>query len=219
MIPRMARKADKDRSSAKPVRRRAQQSVVRAARQLPARRHDAQQNRQRILAAARELFAEQGVEAPYDSIAQAAGVGVATVFRHFPSRARLLAELVAARIEELHHLAEDALAARDPWSGLRDFVRKVGQTAARDRDILSAIWSLSEVPAPRADSELVSAVDQIVARAHAARVLRLDVGPGDIMMLALLPALPGRMPAGDFTDKTELYLDIVLRGLRPSPSR
>lgn len=213
----MRRKSSHPKSSLAPRRRRRSEARAPRAKLAGARRHDAVRNRETILAAARDLFARHGTDAPYAAIAHAAGVGVATVFRHFPSRARLLAELVAARIEELHDVAEEALAARDPWSGLRDFVRRVGQTASRDRDILSAIWSLSEVPAPPADSELVSAVDQIVSRAHAAHVLRLDVGPGDIMMLALLPALPGRIPAGDFSDKTELYLDVLLRGLRATP--
>ena len=83
-------------------------------------RADAERNRQRILAAAAELFAERGLDVSLDDIAAAAGVGVGTVYRRFPDKDALIDALFEAKIDRVVALADDALELEDPWEGLRD---------------------------------------------------------------------------------------------------
>src|SRR3954452_22472135 len=78
-------------------------------------RRDAQRNRERILVAARDVFAERGVEATLDDVAARAGVGVATVYRRYPNKEALLDELLEARIAELGGLADESLSSPDAW--------------------------------------------------------------------------------------------------------
>src|SRR5215212_11501130 len=87
-------------------------------------RRDAQRNRERILAAARALFAERGVDATLDDVAARAGVGVGTVYRRYPNKDALLDELFEERIGELAALAEASRTAADPWTALVHFLER-----------------------------------------------------------------------------------------------
>src|SRR6202167_277907 len=78
-------------------------------------RRDAERNRQRILAAAAEVFTERGLDAPLDEVARAAGVGIGTVYRRFPDKESLVSELFRERIDALVTVADQACAATDPW--------------------------------------------------------------------------------------------------------
>ena len=88
----------------------------------PALRADARRNREAVLAAARERFGECGLDCQMDDIART-GVGVGTVYRHFPTKEDLIAALVADRFERLAERAEQALAERDPWQAFCDLIR------------------------------------------------------------------------------------------------
>src|SRR3954447_1314094 len=96
-------------------------------------RRDAQRNRERILVAARELFAERGVDATLDDVALRAGVGVGTVYRRYANKDALLDELFEERIAELTALAEASLADGDAWQGLVRFLERVEELFAADR--------------------------------------------------------------------------------------
>src|SRR5262249_12878918 len=85
-------------------------------------RVDAERNRAAILAAAREVFAEQGLEAPLEEIAARAGVGIATLYRRFPTRAHLVAAALVEKVTQYAEAAEQALAVPDPWAGFTSFV-------------------------------------------------------------------------------------------------
>src|SRR5215470_17846329 len=85
-------------------------------------RRDAERNRQRILAAAAEVFTERGLDATLDEVARAAGVGIGTVYRRFPDKESLIAELFRDRIDALVTVAEEACAALDPWQGLTGYL-------------------------------------------------------------------------------------------------
>ncbi|MGW8377127.1 helix-turn-helix domain-containing protein [Streptomyces sp. ODS28] len=96
-------------------------------------RRDAQRNRELILAAAREVYAEQGVEAPLDVIARRAGVGNATVYRRFPDRAALIEAVFHDTLAGVLEAGEAARAAEDPWAGLTAYLEEVFGVLAGDR--------------------------------------------------------------------------------------
>src|SRR5437763_15723704 len=87
-------------------------------------RADAERNRERILAAAREAFAEDGLDVGLHEIAKRAGVGVGTVYRRFPEKEQLIEALFHDRIEEVVGIAERGLAFDDAWTGLEHFLHR-----------------------------------------------------------------------------------------------
>src|ERR1700757_188784 len=86
-------------------------------------RPDARRNRAAVLAAAKRLFAEEGLDAQMPDVARAAKVGVGTVYRHFPTKDDLIAALVAERFERLAEKAREGAQADDPWEGISGFIR------------------------------------------------------------------------------------------------
>ena len=98
-------------------------------------RKDAARNRERILEAARDLFQQRGLSASLNDIARHAGVGVGTVYRHFPDKDQLVEGLFEQRIEELVTRMEQAVADPDPWHGLTSFIRESTEMQADDRGI------------------------------------------------------------------------------------
>ncbi len=90
-------------------------------------RRDAERNRQRILKAASEVFNERGLEVSLDEIARYAGVGVGTVYRRFRTKEELVGALFKERIDSVAALAEEALQAPDPWSGLVSFMEQMAE--------------------------------------------------------------------------------------------
>ena len=110
-------------------------------------RADAARNRAAILAVARDVFAEQGLEAPLEVIAARAGVGIATLYRRFPTREKLVAAALVEKIALYAQAAEQALAVRDPWVGFAGFVQRICELQACDRglsDLLSMTLSADE---------------------------------------------------------------------------
>src|ERR1700759_2379757 len=95
-------------------------------------RRDAERNRQRILAAAAEVFTERGLDATLDEVARAAGVGVGTVYRRFPDKETLVTELFRDRIDALVTVAEEACLAPDPWRGLISYIEFAASALACD---------------------------------------------------------------------------------------
>src|SRR5262247_4053376 len=112
-----------------------------AARGGPRRlRVDAERNRAALLAAAREVFAEQGLEAPLEEVALRAGVGIATLYRRFPNRRQLVAAALVDTFAQYAEAAERALAVSDPWAGFAGFIERICELQAADRglsDLLS----------------------------------------------------------------------------------
>src|ERR1700754_1301964 len=98
-------------------------------------RADAERNRTALLTAAREVFGEHGLDASLDEIARRAGVGNATLYRRFPSRRDLIAEVFAGQMTEWVDLSELALADPDPWNGFLTYVTRVCEMQATDRGL------------------------------------------------------------------------------------
>src|SRR5262245_53373716 len=95
-------------------------------------RRDAARNRAKLTTAGREVFAEFGPDASFEEVARRAGVGIGTLYRHFPSREALAEEIYAEHIDEVVAAAERAAAAEDAWSGLVSFLEHVLDLQARN---------------------------------------------------------------------------------------
>jgi AcrR family transcriptional regulator len=102
-------------------------------------RADARRNRERVLAAASEAFATYGSDAQMDDVARAAGVGVGTVYRHFPTKEALVAELVRRKFETFVAQARQALDEPDPWEAFAGMLRRNAELMARDAAVREAI--------------------------------------------------------------------------------
>jgi AcrR family transcriptional regulator len=182
-------------------------------------RADARRNRERILVAAREQFADTGIDAQIDDIARAADVGVGTVYRHFPTKEALLQALAADRFVRLAEWAREALEAPDAWEGFRDYLRRSAELGANDRLLSEAMAERDAFQgAQREKDDLMEATAALVERAQAAGELRPDIGAQDIAMLMCgLGRATGR-GAFDHAMSWERYLEIIVAGLRAPAS-
>jgi len=161
----------------------------------PRLRADARRNRDRIIAAARELFVEYGAEAPFDEVARRAGVGNATLYRHFADR-RELAHRVALSVMERVVAAGELAAAEEPDA--YEALRRFAHGAVDER--IGALCTLLSADVDNGHPELVAArarlgslVESLMVRSRASGRLRDDVGAGDVLMAItqLTRPLPG----------------------------
>jgi AcrR family transcriptional regulator len=182
---------------------------------MAALRADAQRNRDRVLVAAAEAFAEHGPNVSIDGIARRAGVGHATVFRRFPTKEALIAAVVADRVRELGDLAQTLLAEPDAGAAFDTFVWHVAELQTRDRALFECGPLCTEVPEViEAKQRLHELLAELVSRAQAEGALRDDVQPDDVPVLigsAIVAALQAGTP-----DARQRYVAIVRDGLRPS---
>lgn len=141
-------------------------------------RSDAKRNRSALADAAREVFAERGLDAPLEQVAKRARVGIATLYRHFPTRSDLL-DAVLSDIYEAHsEMAERALAADDPLVGLTGYLTETCELGAEaDRTASQTMAAGVSRTAPL--------LARLVARAQAAGQVRADLVPSDLLYLAL----------------------------------
>jgi AcrR family transcriptional regulator len=156
----------------------------------PALRADAMRNRGRIIDAARQVFAEQGLDASMNEVARRAGVGIATLFRRFATREELIAATFADRMSEYVTAIETALEHPDPWQGFCDYVRQVCAMQAGDlgfTDVLTQTFPTAkklEADRDRAFHRFTALID----RAKAAGGLRADFVAEDLPMLLMANA-------------------------------
>lgn len=175
------------------------------------RRADARRNRERILEAARVVFAMQGNEAQMDDVARAAGVGVGTVYRHFPHKFALMGELVASKFRTFADNAEAALGVDDPWQAFAGLLRANAETCARDIGIQQALgrepgaWSAALPELER----LRALTTALIARGQAAGVLRADLVVDDIPMLMCGLSATMAVPDYDWRRHLEMLLDAM----------
>jgi AcrR family transcriptional regulator len=182
----------------------------------PPLRADAVRNRERIVDAAREAFVHWGPDVPLDEIARDAGVGNATLYRHFPDRASLIRHVVLAVTDRIADRAEALAADTDTFEALRRFVFH-----AADERIGALCPLLTEHIDPddrglvAARERLEAATEHLMERAHRDGRLREDVGMGDLMVALTQLARPlpgtGRPEISRFVHR---HLQILLDGLR-----
>jgi AcrR family transcriptional regulator len=156
----------------------------------PGLRVDAERNRQRIVAAAREAFAECGLEVPMDDVARRAGVGVGTLYRRYPTRADLIAAAFEQKMIAYAEAARDALAHPDPWRGFCDYVGRACAMQAEDRGF-TTVLTLSFPTAKRFEAERDRSFADfmtLIDRAKAAGRLRSDFVAEDMVMVLMANA-------------------------------
>ena len=153
-------------------------------------RVDAERNRRRIVEAAQSAFADHGLDVPLEDVADRAGVGIATLYRRFPTRDDLIAACFERRLEEYALAAEEALGAPDGWSGFTAYVERICSMQAADRglkDVLTQTFPTARVlEAHRARGYELSL--RIIRRAQADGTLRTDFVPEDLILLLMANA-------------------------------
>ncbi len=194
----------------------------------PTQRADARRNREAILAAARQLFKEGGNDCPIEGIAKKAGVGVGTVYRHFPNKEALVEALIDDRFERIAEQAEKALERDDPWEGFCDLMRWSATFQAEDRGLSEL---LSQRPARGRESAVKSGLhattEKLIRKAQRSGQMRKDVVIEDVPTIlcglgGVLGAHEESMPALNW----ERFLALMLDGMRapgtlklPKPKR
>ena len=195
----------------------AQETSRGAAAQRPLRR-DAERNRQRILAAAAQVFTERGLDATLDDVARAAGVGVGTVYRRFPDKEALIAALFRARIDNLVTVAEDACAAPDPWQAVVSYLEYAAAAMAGDTGLrqLMMFGTYDRDQVCYASDRMRPVITRLVQRAQASGDLRGDFEATDVKMIAFMLASLAEYAAAVTPDVWRRYLAMLIDGLRPS---
>jgi AcrR family transcriptional regulator len=178
-------------------------------------RADARRNREAVLAAAKHLFADQGLDAQMPDVARAAKVGVGTVYLHFATKDDLIAALVAERFERLAESVRESLETDDPWEGFCRFIRFATQIQADDRGLCEVMGSRPELmdTAARAAS-LPQLCDLLVKRAQHSGQLRRDIEWEDIPMIACGLGSVTQANVGPATGRWPRLVEIILDGLR-----
>ncbi|MEV0406565.1 helix-turn-helix domain-containing protein [Actinoallomurus sp. NPDC050550] len=148
-------------------------------------RADARHNRTRILAAAREVFAARGLDVPMAAIARRAGVGVATLYRRFPTRTVLITEVFTDQLTGCVSVVDTALGEPDPWRGFCVAVETVCRMQMADRGFTGAFLTAfpEAVDFERARGNAERGLRELIRRAQAAGRLRADFTMADLMLL------------------------------------
>ena len=171
-------------------------------------RADAARNRENVLRAAREAFAESGYGVPLDEIAARAGVGPGTVYRHFPTKEALFEAVVTARVQDLVADARARADASDPGAAFFDFLARIAAESAAKRDLPDAISIAGSLR-----KDLNAALDVLLRRAQQAEAVRADVRTPDLIVLfkGLFASL------ADISDpaRRDLVFAVLADGLRP----
>jgi AcrR family transcriptional regulator len=184
-----------------------------------AQRVDARANRGRILDVAEEVFGTGGPSASTEEVARLAGVGIATVFRHFPTKAALLEAVLVRRFDRLREQAEALLDAVDPGEAFFDFFSYLVADAATKIAIAEALLDAggdSEGDAAQASLGLRRAVDALLQRAQRAGGLRDDVELPEVYALLVATSRAAAHTHLDEEVRTRM-LAIVFEGLAPHP--
>ena len=176
------------------------------------KRADARRNYEKVLAAAREAFAEGGESTALEEIARRAGVGIGTLYRHFPSRQALLEALYVGEVEEMCRSATE-LDSSDPWEALIGWFESFTSYIATKRALAAELQNYLDQDAPLFQvcrTSLFDAGEPLLKRAQEAGVVRRDVSIGEVIQMVVSI---GKMPTGD-PKQNEHMLRVALDGLR-----
>ncbi|MDQ0904467.1 AcrR family transcriptional regulator [Streptomyces canus] len=186
----------------------------------PTGRRDALRNRKLLTQTAREVFAEQGLDAPLDVIARRAGIGNATLYRHFPTRAALVDEVFRDALTETMAAGAQARTAEDAWTGLTRYLHTVFATLAADRGTndlmttsLEGVTSLDAIHTHNRET-----VADLLRRGQAQGTVRPDLTTEDVLFVLaalgrVVPALSTVAP-----DAWTRPLALLLDGFRANPA-
>lgn len=176
-------------------------------------RADARRNRERILEAARAVFAESGLDALIEDLARRAGVGVGTVYRHFPTKEALVDALVEDYFAQLDADARQALDVEDPWDAFAGYIWRAAELLSHNRALVQ-VTADGQMREGAERQGLHEGIGRLIERAQRAGVLRPDVRTDDVPMIMCsigrVQMLGGR-PGGE---EWRRHLAIMLDGLR-----
>ncbi|GIF49359.1 TetR family transcriptional regulator [Asanoa ferruginea] len=184
-------------------------------------RKDAERNRQRIIEAARQVFADQGVHAPVEEIARQAGVGVGTVYRRFPDRTELVEAVFLERAQRYLVAAQESLGHPDPWDGFRSYLERLRAMQAEDQTVTDVLTL--DLPASTAFQQLrkrlYATQNRLIRAAQEQGTLRADFVPEDVVLLLIAnAAIVDRV--GEVPQSSPRFFALALDALRtdrPSP--
>jgi AcrR family transcriptional regulator len=180
------------------------------------RRADAQRNRERLLAAARDVFGERGAGAPLDEIARRAGIGNATMYRHFPDRRELLIAVYADEVAALCAQGESLLEHPSPEDGVFAWLRAFIVHVAAKRDLALAIpidqGGQRSALFDRWHDAMLSTTSRLLTRAQSAGSVRADLNAADLLALA-----SGIAVITPNTEQIERCLALLRHGTAPRP--
>jgi AcrR family transcriptional regulator len=183
------------------------------ARPERALRADAQRNQERLVTAAREVFAKYGGDASMEAIARQAGVGVGTLYRHFPKRIDVVEAVYRTDVDQLVSTAEQVVEELEPWPALVSWLRAFVRYALGKRTFLNELHeAFDKNPELRvaARERIEKAGDLVLARAQLAGVARADLDGGDLMQLIGAMCMSATLSE----DQSERLLAVILDGLR-----
>jgi AcrR family transcriptional regulator len=178
-------------------------------------RADAERNRGRVLDAARTLFAERGDEVQHAEVARVAGVGVGTVYRHFPTRQALVEAAAEHRFAQILDFAHtECVGGPDPGQGLTRYLRHVGEVLDSDRGLSASIeaarGSTGSEPRGGTRTQLEAVVATLIEQGKAAGTLNQDCTVADVYMITGALSAVIRTRSGDW----RRFVDVVIEGLR-----
>ena len=191
-------------------------------------RADARRNREAVLEAARERFGCEGLECQIEEVARAAGVGVGTVYRHFPNKEALLDALIEYRFQRISERAAEALEEDDPWEAFCGLLRWSAEYQAQDRalsELISQRPATARLSASKAG--LHQRTQELIRRAQRSGQMRRDLVVEDVpTLMCALGAASGAHEESMTALNWERFLAIVLDGMRapganklPKPKR
>jgi AcrR family transcriptional regulator len=179
-------------------------------------RADALRNRNTLIQVARAAFAAAGDTVSLEGIAREAGVGIGTLYRHFPTREALVEAVYAAELDDVTGSVATLLDELPPDAALRAWMSRYAAFVATKRgmaETLRAGWASGRIATPTTRERITAAVATILARGAEAGSLRGDVAPEDITVMLLGIFLTTTV--GNTPEQTERLLDLVMDALRP----
>jgi AcrR family transcriptional regulator len=176
-------------------------------------RADARRNREALLQAAAELFAEEGTDVSLEAVAARAGVGIGTLYRHFPNRQALLEALYLDEVEEVCRAAAELEDGADPWEALNGWFERFIAYIATKRALAHELLNYLEQDAPlfqACRTSMFAAGEPLLTRAQEAGVVRPDVSIADVIQMVIgIAKIPTTDPA-----QTDHIVRVALDGLR-----
>lgn len=189
-----------------------------SAKNLRKPRADAQRNRERVLEAAKRVFSAGGADASLEAVARRAGVGIGTLYRHFPTREALYEAVYRREVEQLGELAEALKSEAAPVEALRRWLRANVEFVATKKGMAAALALAAHKPSELmafSYERLTKAVGALLERAVAAGELRADVSPEDLLRALIGMCLMHDQPG--WQASVLRLLDVLVDGLRVKP--
>jgi AcrR family transcriptional regulator len=174
------------------------------------------ENQARLLAAAREVFVERGLNVTLDEIAHHAGVGVATMYRNFSSRSELVDAVYRERDEQLDRILEEALAQEDSWDALVLYLERMNTFIDADRGLRAVVMTTPEGAEAFAEGRVQrsAGVEELIARAKEDGYLRRDAERSDLFLIDVMVDAVRDYTANVDAEQWRRCLAVVLDGLR-----